>query len=62
LDGASNSYVGVLPAGAADANPGASGTPALAFQTVWETDAAGVNLYQSPSWYKICAARQVMGC
>jgi PAS domain S-box-containing protein len=42
-------YLGVLPAGASDAEAG--NTPELAFQTVWETDAAGVNLYQSPSWY-----------
>lgn len=31
---------------------GARSPPELSFQTVWETDAAGVNLYQSPSWYQ----------
>jgi PAS domain S-box-containing protein len=50
-DVATNSYVGVSPAGAADPQAGGRNTPEGSFQTVWETDAAGFNLYQSPSWY-----------
>ncbi len=32
--------------------PDQPGAAARGVQTVWETDAKGVNLYQSPSWYR----------
>lgn len=48
---ATSSHVGLLSPGAADPQAGVGDSSELAFQTVWETDAAGVNLYQSPSWY-----------
>jgi PAS domain S-box-containing protein len=47
---ASSSYVGVSPLGVADPQAAVRNAQ-VAYQTVWETDADGVNLYQSPSWY-----------
>ena len=40
------------PTASADEQARAQNLGDISFQTIWETDATGVNLYQSPAWYR----------
>ena len=49
---ATGSFIGASPLDSGNQQAGArNALGGVPFQTVWETDASGINLYQSPSWY-----------